>query len=1426
MFTPIRTAASIVLVALGALISSPQSANAADKWVTLGFASGWNNYGHSFRPVSAVKSGNVVTVSGLAARAGGKWGHIATLPPDMRPKKRLIFNVNTHERTARVDVLPSGQIHFVTGQTAHNWVSLDGISFVTGKTYPLPLTPGWQNYGGAYAAANELKAGNTVTLGGLVKPGAGNVIATLPAHLRPAKRHIFNLNSHDKTSRVDVSPDGRIEWAHRAASRGWVSLNGITFNLKPGKTLKLVNGWRNFDQKFSGANVTRTGNRIRVEGLVKGGKWGHIATLPKGMCPENALIFNLNNHDGSARVDVQADCRIVWRAGARNHGWINLNGIAFNIGKPGSAQIASTSKAPVKTAALSWVKVPGGATDIAVGANGAVWIVGGNSMKTGNDIYQYIGHNKWRRMPGAATRIAVDPKGNAWIVDKNRKIHRWEGGDWQTVAGAANDIAVGADGTVWVIGADKRSGGFTIWRYLGNNRWKNIPGDAARIAVDPKGNAWVVNTRKEIFRHDGRQWNLMPGGAIDVGIGANGAVWVIGSDYAPYQWNGKTWIRNSGAITGISVDPKGYPWAVNGAKSIYADKRSASHRKPPAPPVPSSKSLVEKELRKNPAFSKTSLTNVRESKGVLTGNVRIGSNTAKIVAWRPAANKPYISAMIVPKMTIKELMPKLGRNPMSAYQLNSVVVFEVPYGAQNLNQKISTLPRAVADELKKTDPAFKQSNTTIALAPGMTYFGALHATGIVKTAFGMMGLKQPMSLAGSLALTEYAKPQNTVTLSARLKNDPLTKVLGAIKVITVANNAQPSLFVTATGASAIEVGYSSTFNVFRQILDGKMVFKASGSGAASETSIGVELSKKGRWVEPHLFPPLQVKNLTLNDAVITLERVIANSGTSTNLSVTTSSTKVHSTTYKPAAFSFTLEGVSALPKAVFVNFETRKFTLKQVAELSEVALQMTPQGQLANIVNPYSSSTIASKLQLDKLPLDAIAVDNPKIFLGTVGARVPALNPAPYPPLPGISGSGIHVRGSLRAFGKNLGKAEFQLDFNGLKSDTKINALTMGPFKLGTTHFKIDARPGHAPETYFTGDAKFSGFTLASAKFGASKTRFSYSFDTGCIPKPPTMGIFKFVSSGSSKNLQISSGMFGAVPEPKLCLKSPLELLEDALKAGKQIVALGDKLVTDISIDTWKGLADSAGGVLKPATIQNAIKSFGSADKAATQLADTGKKAAKKLTNSIKSIFGSGSSSPKPRYKNVAARATDSRNRDGKCFADDDWSIQYANCWRRGHELVRLASNKNLCLTIRKRIREQGKAIEVWNCDGGWHQQWRWIRNHIPNNSPLAAIRNVIGHMGSVRDGWKGDWCFDRKGDTKKPRDGQRLESKECRGEFRQMFHRDTQNRIVHYTGRCLQAVAGRHESEVKLYPCSGSSLQKWTFKKGSSFLPMKPGAR
>ena len=76
----------------------------------------------------------MVTLGGLIKN--GVWGKLAMLPPDYRPPKRIIFGVNNHAKTSRVDVFPTGEVRWVAGSKDYGWVSLAGISFQTNDPAP------------------------------------------------------------------------------------------------------------------------------------------------------------------------------------------------------------------------------------------------------------------------------------------------------------------------------------------------------------------------------------------------------------------------------------------------------------------------------------------------------------------------------------------------------------------------------------------------------------------------------------------------------------------------------------------------------------------------------------------------------------------------------------------------------------------------------------------------------------------------------------------------------------------------------------------------------------------------------------------------------------------------------------------------------------------------------------------------------------------------------------------------------------------------------------------------------------------------------------------------------------------------------------------------------------------------------------------
>ena len=97
-------------------------ATSASSQVAVPFANGWANYGHSYSGAQASVNGGSCVVSGLIK--GTSWGHVATLPSNCRPAGRLIFNLNNHAKTARVDVTTDGKVTWVTGGKDHSWLSL------------------------------------------------------------------------------------------------------------------------------------------------------------------------------------------------------------------------------------------------------------------------------------------------------------------------------------------------------------------------------------------------------------------------------------------------------------------------------------------------------------------------------------------------------------------------------------------------------------------------------------------------------------------------------------------------------------------------------------------------------------------------------------------------------------------------------------------------------------------------------------------------------------------------------------------------------------------------------------------------------------------------------------------------------------------------------------------------------------------------------------------------------------------------------------------------------------------------------------------------------------------------------------------------------------------------------------------------------
>lgn len=227
--------------------------------------------------------------------------------------------------------------------------------------------------------------------------------------------------------------------------------------------------------------------------------------------------------------------------------------------------------------------INGKGTDIGIGADSSVFVVGATTVSTtgGYSISRLVGNALVKLPDCAAIRVAVSPHGVPWVINKSNLIFRYNGSTWDQLPGTGTDIGIGADGSVFIIGTQDVSptGGFNIMKWNGSG-WDTLPECAGiRISVTPQGIPWVVNKSNIVYKNTGGiLWEPVPGVlGNDIGIGADGSVYVAGKDsslasYNPpiYQYTSAGWVAIKGvAGVAVAVSPKGKPSWIDKSNLIY-----------------------------------------------------------------------------------------------------------------------------------------------------------------------------------------------------------------------------------------------------------------------------------------------------------------------------------------------------------------------------------------------------------------------------------------------------------------------------------------------------------------------------------------------------------------------------------------------------------------------------------------------------------------------------------------------------------------------------------------------------------------------------------------------------------------------------------------------------------------------------------------
>jgi hypothetical protein len=307
--------------------------------------------------------------------------------------------------------------------------------------------------------------------------------------------------------------------------------------------------------------------------------------------PDNSVLISFDAATLEAGMTKQLVCSnysatdLTWTSSDSTVAAVNVTGM-ITAHKPGTATINVKSKTHAVSATCTITVVEGKATDVGVGADGTVYVVGNDSVSAaGYGIYRVDSCGCRHKLTDAgAIRVAVSPQGIPWVVTKLNQILRYNNNTkaWDQVPGTATDIGIGADGSVFIIGTQFATvtGGNIIQKWNGST-WDTMPDCAGvRIAVDPHGTPWVVNKSHLVFRYGGTYlWDTLYGvEGNDIGIGANGSVYVSGKDstaasYNPpiYQYGVNGWAQLPGIFgTSLSVGPQGQLW--------YIDKSGILHK--------------------------------------------------------------------------------------------------------------------------------------------------------------------------------------------------------------------------------------------------------------------------------------------------------------------------------------------------------------------------------------------------------------------------------------------------------------------------------------------------------------------------------------------------------------------------------------------------------------------------------------------------------------------------------------------------------------------------------------------------------------------------------------------------------------------------------------------------------------------------------
>ena len=119
-------------------------------------------------------------------------------------------------------------------------------------------------------------------------------------------------------------------------------------------------------------------------------------------------------------------------------GWEQIDkdggAIRIDVDPSGNPWVVDNNDNIFRRSGDEWEQIDGEATDIGVGADGSVWVIGGSKTKIngGYGIYRLM---DWEQIEkdGGAVQISVDNRGAPWVLNSEEYIYVWKSFNWKSI---------------------------------------------------------------------------------------------------------------------------------------------------------------------------------------------------------------------------------------------------------------------------------------------------------------------------------------------------------------------------------------------------------------------------------------------------------------------------------------------------------------------------------------------------------------------------------------------------------------------------------------------------------------------------------------------------------------------------------------------------------------------------------------------------------------------------------------------------------------------------------------------------------------------------------------------------------------------------------------------------------------------------------